>query len=128
MRIRKTGEFTALVGKRIAERRRAKGMRQVDLGAKIGLSKTAMIRLENGKANITLEQLVGMAKELAPIEELLGLPHYDDAEMADFVQKRVLAMTEEELRDWKQNTEPAATDHRRIYILDCGAEQAKDGD
>ena len=117
------GKFTAFVGKRIAAKRKKKNMTQHELATKIGVSGSAFDRMEHGLGNINLEQLMQLAKHLAPTEELLGLPHYDDAAMADFVNQRVLAMSEEELRAWKQNAEPAATDHRRIFILDTDAEQ-----
>jgi transcriptional regulator with XRE-family HTH domain len=117
------GKFNAFVGKRIADRRKKKGMSQRKFATKIGVSSSTLDRMEHGAVNITLDQLTRLAQELAPMEDLLGLPHYDDAAMADFVNKRVLAMSEEELRDWKQNTEPAETDHRRIFILDNHAEE-----
>lgn len=117
------GQFTAFVGKRIAARRKKKKLTQTELATKIGVSSSAYDRMEHGLCNINLEQLMQLAKHLAPTEDLLGLPHYSDEEMADFVNQRVLAMSEEELRDWKQNTEPAETDHRRIFILDSDEEQ-----
>lgn len=117
------GKFNAFVGKRIADRRKKKGMSQRAFATKIGVSSSTLDRMEHGAVNITLDQLVRLAQELAPMEELLGLPHYDDAAMVDYVNHCVLAMSEEQLRDWKQNTEPVATDHHRIFILDTDGEQ-----
>ena len=117
------GKFNAFVGKRIADRRKKKGMSQRAFATKIGVSSSTLDRMEHGTVNITLDQLVRLAQELAPMEELLGLPHYDDAAMVDYVNHCVLAMSEEQLRDWKQNTEPVATDHHRIFILDTDGEQ-----
>jgi transcriptional regulator with XRE-family HTH domain len=116
-------KFNAFVGKRIADRRKKKGMSQRAFATKIGVSSSTLDRMEHGTVNITLDQLVRLAQELAPMEELLGLPHYYDAAMVDYVNHCVLAMSEEQLRDWKQNTEPVATDHHRIFILDTDGEQ-----
>lgn len=120
------GQFTVFVGKRIAAKRKKKGMSMEVLARKIGVSKAAMGRMELGQGNISLEQLMRLARYLAPTEELLGLPHYSDEEMAEFVNKRVLGMSEEELRAWKQNTGPSAADRRHIFILDDDAEAKSD--
>jgi hypothetical protein len=39
--------------------------------------------------------------------------------MAEYVDKRIRAMSEEDLRTWQQDTEPLASDSRRIFILDA---------
>ena len=114
------------VGKRIAARRKAKNMSMADLAKKVGISKASMGRMELGQGNISLEQLMKFARHLAPTEDLLGLPHYSDEEMAEFVNKRILGMSEEELRAWKQNTGPSAADRRHIFILDGDAEAESD--
>lgn len=117
------GQFTTFVGKRIAARRKAKKMTQVELAKKIGVSSSVLDRMEHGFCNINLEQVMQLAKRLTPTEDLLGLPHIDEGEMVDFVNKRILAMSEEELRAWKQNLQPLAEDHRRIFILDADSEE-----
>jgi transcriptional regulator with XRE-family HTH domain len=116
------GHFTEFVGKRIASRRKAKKMQPGELAKKIGVSVTVLDHMEHGYCHINIEQLMLFAHYLAPIGELLGLPHYDDVEMMEFVDKKIQAMTEEELRAWQQDTAPLLAERRRIFILDSDAE------
>jgi transcriptional regulator with XRE-family HTH domain len=116
------GYFTEFVGKRIANRRKAKKMPPEELAKKIGVSVLVLDHMEHGYCHINLEQVMLFARYLAPTEELLGLPHYSDAEMMDFLNKKIQAMSEEELRAWQQDTAPVIADRRRIFILDSDAE------
>lgn len=117
------GHFTEFVGKRIANRRRAKKIAPEDLARRIGVSAVVLDNMEHGSCHINLEQLMQCAKSLGPVGELLGLPHYSDEQMLDFVDKRVRAMSKEQLEAWQQDTEPQASDRRRLYILDMDLEQ-----
>jgi transcriptional regulator with XRE-family HTH domain len=117
------GHFTEFVGKRIANRRKAKKMSSEDLAKKIGVSATVLDHMEHGYCNINIEQLMLFVHYLAPVEELLGLPHYSDMDMFEFVNKKIQAMTEDDLRAWKQDTAPILADQRRIFILDSDPEE-----
>ena len=47
-------EFLVSIGKRIAEIRKAKGLSQMDVCAKLNFEKTYLSAIENGHQNITL--------------------------------------------------------------------------
>jgi transcriptional regulator with XRE-family HTH domain len=116
------GQFTEFVGRRIANRRKAKKILPEDLARKVGVSVMVLDHMEHGLCNINLEQMALFARYLAPLEELFGLPHYDDAEMTAFLDKRIKAMTGEDLRAWQQDTAPLIADQHRLFILDTDVE------
>ena len=52
------------VGQKIKEARKAKGLTQEELGAKLGIDKPTVSKYENGKINPSLEVLSRIAQEL----------------------------------------------------------------
>lgn len=48
-------------GRRIRDRRRARGMTQEQLGAKIGLSRASVVNIEHGRQQVLLHHVVAMA-------------------------------------------------------------------
>ena len=112
------GHFTELVGRHIANRRKAKKMPAEELAKKIGVSVTVLDHMEHGFCHINLEQVMLFARYLAPLEDLMALPHCNEGQMAEYVDKKIRAMSEEQLRAWQQDTEPLTGDSRRIFILD----------
>jgi|GEM_PF-2372717 transcriptional regulator with XRE-family HTH domain len=117
------GHFTEFVGRRIANRRKQKKISPEDMARKIGVSVTVLDHMEHGYCHINLEQLILCSHYLSPTEDLLGLPHCSDGEMKAFIDARVNAMSEEELRNWKANTEAMATEQHRLFILDFDASE-----
>lgn len=112
------GHFTEFVGGRIASRRKAKKMPPEDLAKKIGVSVSVLDHMEHGYCHINLEQLMLCARYLTATGDLLGLPHFTDEDMKAFVDLRVNAMSEEDLRSWKANKEALEHDPHRLFILD----------
>ena len=112
------GHLTELVGRHVANRRKAKKIPPEELAKKIGVSPTVLDHMEHGACHINIEQLALFARYVAPLEDLLSLPHCNGDQMAEYVDKRIRAMSEEELRAWQQDTVPLASDSRRIFILD----------
>jgi len=112
------GHFTELVGRHIANRRRAKKMPPEELAKKIGVSVTVLDHMEHGFCHINLEQLMLFSRYLAPLPDLMALPHSNEGQMAEYVDRKIRAMSEEQLRAWQQDTESLAGDSRRIFILD----------
>lgn len=113
------GRFTEFVGRRIANRRRTKKISPEELSKKIGVSTVALDKMEHGYSHINLEQLILCAHCLSEITDLVGLPHKSDEEMKAYIDLRIGAMTEEDLRNWKANTEALEHDPHRLFILDC---------
>ena len=59
---------------RIKERRKAIGYRQQDLAEALGVSRQAIVAIENDKYNATLELAMRLARYLGiPVEELFQL-------------------------------------------------------
>jgi transcriptional regulator with XRE-family HTH domain len=113
------GHFTEFVGRRIKNGRKAAKMSPEDLAKRIGVSPLVLDHMERGYCHVNLEQMMQLARHLSlSLEELLGIPHHEENEILEFLNKRILAMSEEELRAWQQNVQPLAEDGRRIYILD----------
>lgn len=123
-KLKTVGEFTAFVGRRIKTRRKAAKMTQDELAEKIGVGGETLREMELGRGHINLERLIDCVRHLPTTTgDLLGLPHYNDEEMADFIDKRIRAMSEEDLRRWKQDPGPATADRRRLFILDSDPAQ-----
>lgn len=57
-------EFLEKLGQRIAQLRKEKGMTQVEFAEKLGIQRTALTRIENGKVNTTICQLKNIANVL----------------------------------------------------------------
>lgn len=116
------GQFTEFVGRRIASRRKAGKIPPADFARKLGVSELVLDHMEHGLCNINLEQLMQCVRYLGTTNDLLGLPHYGDQEMKAFIDVRVNAMSEEDLRNWKADEETLAQDQRRLFILDLDQE------
>lgn len=64
-------ETLAMIGSRIVELRKLKGIKQVDLAITAGIDNSSLRRIEEGKANPTVKSLAKIAKALdVPIIEL----------------------------------------------------------
>jgi len=98
-------------------------MTQEELARKIGVSVPILHEMECGTRHINLERLIRFVRHLTTTSDLLGLPHYGEEEIFDFIDKKIRAMSEEDLRKWKSDPGPASTDRRRLYILDSDSEQ-----
>ncbi len=73
-------QLAEMIGKRIKEIRKHKGLRQEDMES-LGLSYKYFQRIEQGRANVTLATLEKVAEALQiSAGELLSLPFTDDAE------------------------------------------------
>ena len=116
------GQFTEFVGKRIGNRRKAKKIAAADFARKLGVSELVLDHMEHGLCNINLEQLMQCVRFLSTTHDLLGLPHYGDDEMKSFIDARVNAMSEEDLRNWKADDGPLLQERRRLFILDLDQE------
>lgn len=112
------GPFTEFVGRRIANRRKAKKISQEEMARKIGVGEVVLDHMEHGLCHINLEQLMQFTRYLTATNDLLGLPYYGDSEMKAFIDARVNAMSEEDLRNWKADTETLAQERHRLFILD----------
>lgn len=67
--------FYAQLGRRIAERRKALNITQVDLAARLGLAQQTLAHYEGGVSRIAVETLTQVAETLATsVEELIGTP------------------------------------------------------
>jgi hypothetical protein len=88
------------------------------MARKIGVSQTVLDNMERGLCHINLEQLMQFARWLTPTSDLLGLPQMVDEDMNDYLDKRIRAMTEEELRAWQSDPAPYLEDRRRLFVLD----------
>ena len=118
------GHFTEFVGRRIANRRKAKKITPEDMARRVGVSTVVLDHMEHGYCHINLEQLMLFTRYLTATSDLLGLPHYTDDEMNAFINERVNAMSEEDLRNWKAEPPTAETEPRRLFILDFDVDQA----
>ena len=116
------GHFTEFAGRRIANRRKAKKIAPEDLAHKVGVSVSVLDNMEHGYCHINLEQLMLFVRYLAPINELLGLPHYSDEEMIAFLDTRIKAMSEEELRGWKAEPDAVVNERRRLFVIELDDE------
>lgn len=112
------GHFTEFVGGRIANRRKKKKITPEEFARKIGVSTIVLENMERGHSHINLEQLMLCVKYLSSTGDLLGLPYYSDEDMKAFVDARVNAMSEEELRAWKADTTAADDRAHRLFVLD----------
>ena len=116
------GHITKFVGHRIGSRRKAKKISPEELAKKIGVSTVVLDNMEHGYSHINLEQLMLCARYLTEIADLLGLPYQTDEAMKAYIDLRVNAMSEEDLRNWKANTEALEHDPHRLFILDLESE------
>lgn len=116
------GPFTEFAGSRIANRRKAKKTSQENMARKIGVSASVLDHMEHGLCHINLEQIMQFVRYLSSTADLLGLPHYGDGDMKAFIDTRVNAMSEEDLRNWKADTETAAQENHRLFIIDLDDE------
>ena len=67
--------FYAVLGRRIAERRKALGMTQVQLAEHLGIAQQTMAHYEGGVSRIAVETLTQAATALnTSVEELIGTP------------------------------------------------------
>ncbi len=112
------GQFTAFVGKRIANRRKGKKIPLEELARKIGVSAIVLENMEHGYCHINLEQIMLFGRYLSDTGELLGLPHYGDEKISEFINRRVDAMSEEDLRNWKARPTPPEEETYRLFILE----------
>jgi transcriptional regulator with XRE-family HTH domain len=86
------GEETRLVGRRIAEVRRAAGLTQAELAVRLGWPRDTLINVEHGRRPITITRLTQIAHSLnVPLVTLL----IEDTHKAQLVT-RLLRGTEEE--------------------------------
>jgi transcriptional regulator with XRE-family HTH domain len=80
----KTMELIEQVGRRIQEIRKIRGMSQDDLGDKLGVTRSFISKLENGKKKISLEHVENIAKilHIEPTDLLVDktelIKNYDD--------------------------------------------------
>ena len=83
----------------LAHRRRLEGMTQAELGRRIGLSRTSVTNIEQGRHHVSLAQFVRIAMVLEVSPEALLPPLHRDAEssrMADLLPEDL----PEELVEW----------------------------
>lgn len=67
--------FYQALGKRIAERRKAQGLTQVELAERLGISQQTLAHYEVGRLRVAVAMLPALAKELAvSVETLIGVP------------------------------------------------------
>ena len=67
--------FYQALGKRIAERRKAQGLTQVELAERLGVSQQTLAHYEVGRLRVAVAMLPVLARELAvPVEDLVGVP------------------------------------------------------
>ena len=67
--------FYAGLGRRIAERRKAQGITQVELAKELGIAQQTMAHYEGGVSRIAVETLAQLASALeTTVEELIGAP------------------------------------------------------
>jgi len=60
------------IGNRIVQLRKEKGLKQIDLAAKLDLEDSALRRIEKGRTNPTIKTLFNIAKELGiTVSELI---------------------------------------------------------
>ncbi|HWE89639.1 MAG TPA: XRE family transcriptional regulator [Pseudonocardiaceae bacterium] len=91
------------IGERIAEARRAADMSQGELATRIGLDRTAMVRIEAGERRVS-------ALELARLGEELGVP------MAHFVSRPPAPLASQR-RGLDETTDSASRSHYRLDVL-----------
>ncbi|MGK2858148.1 MAG: helix-turn-helix transcriptional regulator [Thermoanaerobaculia bacterium] len=85
-------EFYSLLGQRIADLRRAAAMTQQELGDAVGLSRTSITNIENGRQSLQTYMLLLIAKHLRVSMHSL-LPHGDSATLLP-------DNLEDPVRDW----------------------------
>ena len=67
--------FYAGLGRRIAERRKAQGITQVELAKELGIAQQTMAHYEGGVSRIAVETLAQLASALeTTVEDLIGVP------------------------------------------------------
>ena len=83
----------------LAHRRRLEGMTQAELGRRIGLSRTSVTNIEQGRHHVSLAQFVLIARALEVSPEALLPPQHRDVRqsgMADLLPEGLPA----ELVEW----------------------------
>jgi transcriptional regulator with XRE-family HTH domain len=115
------GAFTKFVAGRIQATRKHRKMTEAELASKTNIPKAVIISIEKGEAHITLEQLARFTKVFTAMSALLGLPNMTELEMKDYLDSKINAMTEEQLRAW-QAKPPSEPDNRNLYILEIHEE------
>lgn len=71
----KEKSFYATLGRRIAERRKAQDITQVELAKRLGIAQQTMAHYEGGVSRIAVETLSQLATALnTSVEDLIGLP------------------------------------------------------
>lgn len=66
-----------LIGLRIREARKQRGMRQEELAASMGVTRTSVSNYERGVQNLTIESLYSLCEALK-LEPYTLLPHLED--------------------------------------------------
>ena len=70
----KEKSFYAGLGRRIAERRKAQGITQVELAGQLGIAQQTMAHYEGGVSRIAVETLAQLAAALeTTVEDLIGV-------------------------------------------------------
>ena len=71
----KEKSFYATLGRRIADRRKALGITQVELAATLGIAQQTMAHYEGGVSRIAVETLAQLSSALGvSVEEMIGSP------------------------------------------------------
>jgi transcriptional regulator with XRE-family HTH domain len=112
------GQFTVFVGRRIRLRRQRRKMTQFELAKKVGVPVSILSRVEAGTAHINLEQLMRFVGVFTSTHDLLGLPHIGEEATMRFMDEKINAMSEEQLRAWKAKPREEMTDSGSLFILD----------
>ena len=93
-------DFAKLFAAEMRRRRDELGLAQEELGARLGLDRNSVSRLERGSPNISLEKALAIAKALnVSLSSMLGdqTPSSDDVLTASFGERVRLLRTELEL-------------------------------
>lgn len=91
-------DIKQMIGARIAERRRLKGLTQVELADKMGIGPKYLSRIECGKENPTLNLLINLSEALKiDLGEIFKYPQLEDPE-----RRRVLVFSLLEKADDEQ--------------------------
>ena len=93
-------EIATLVGSRIRELRKRKGLTQEEAANRAAVNATYYGRVERGDANVSLELLAAIARALeAPIEELVTIDApRASGEIAEELACALRALPEEDIR------------------------------
>lgn len=90
------GEFGALV---MAHRQRLDGMTQAELGRRIGLSRTSVTNIEQGRQRVSLHQFLNIASALEVAPEAL-LPHLPRKQVVSRMADLLPEGLPKDLVDW----------------------------